>query len=239
MIRLHSIHNLVQNFTQDTGLSLQGMKGTIIRWICDTEWQIGSARYEVKFLKTTVQGKYIELPEDAVGVMPVILDGHVECPTESMFTGFANHIFSIYGIGFINPANIQGYNGYNWGYTNLTPYDKGVYIDGCSCLCDKKVTVAYFGQETDCDGWPMIARSHFDAIGYALKTKYAERTQFDPAAKRITGGMLQYFDQKTERGIADSRATDGELTANQRARLVAQAGYPLSGSNSLCLLYEQ
>lgn len=239
MDKLLSIHNLLINFKQDTGLSVQNMRSTIIRWVVDGEFHIGGGVHPIKYYKTRSMGNFIKLPDDAVGVMPMILKGHIDCPEKENFGELYNSGIATAWYGTRAPStNLQYWNGYQYGFTNFKPYNGGVLLD-CTCLCDKDVTVAYFGTELDCDGFPMIRRTHFESIGYFLKKKQSERMMLDPATKKVAMNVVQWFSQEWERNTADARAMDGEMTHAQKQRLVFQVNFPLSGVDSIYWLYDE
>jgi len=240
-----SIQNVIQNITEDTDLDLIKYKPRITRWITYIDREIGAMHlYKKKRCVLTAKTCYLELPSDAVVLLPGILYGDQGTDCESAFSDArCGRLITTaqYPSTFETSATFIAVDG---GYENAgkNPFDYKVVNNKLYLPKDydgELFTVEYLGYETDCDGFAMIRESNHEACNYYVQSKLAETTRWRSQEFKMTESVINKLVSTYSFYVRKARSDAGQPTEQEWLQIREMVNNPLTGLFDAYYLYNE
>lgn len=220
--KLVSIKNAVYDAMGRVGIDHDKLIPLFTRWATLAEKEIGSMQqYVTKREVLNITHCTACLPEDAIYIELAVMGDHgCDCTDlMNLAYGYINNsgvvtetpsflIVDVSNDGVNSGARCTGFINY------IIQNNKLVFANDYD---GQKITIQYLATVTDCDGFSLIGQNHVLAITeYIIWMYYFRKTSMNS----LEYGKMNMAKAEWERLCLHARATDGQITDNERYEIV-------------------
>lgn len=230
-----SIKRAVAQAQDNMGIEENNLYPVMKVWAAEGEHRIDTfTMYRQKIYVLDVDGCCVNIPCEAVAIDGLLLGDH-GCECDTIFS-------SIYGSSGTNGSSVSSYG--------FIVVDGGGTCMNTSAAYDiynnqihfkkkfhGKITVRFFVQEVDSEGWMLINENHVYALAAFIEWMWMQRAKHKVGGVKYTRGEIQDQFMLWSRLAASAAVEDVRPTKQEEENIARAFNDPTSGYGSALWLY--